>query len=1146
MVRPKLDRDPVEVLADEFMARLRAGDRPGIEEYASRLPEFAEQIRELFPAISAMEHWKSHRESRSGGRVSLGPTKLKQLGDFRIVREIGRGGMGIVYEAEQLSLGRRVAVKVLPKQALLDEKYLLRFRREAKTAAKLHHTNIVPVLGIGEHDGFHFIVMQFIPGVGIDELIPEVAGIQDSCQRVTRDEPNGDSFAVPRRSSIGRKRRDAVWAARVDTVARAIVRGHFRKAARSKDDASGSLADGSGRPGTDPSQVDSGLSSAVEQAGSHVDGGRPAMPQHDAGLSPLEFELPSPSDSALTLEMSSAETREPCSPSSDSDGDFELHDGTPHCRLPVGSAYWRSVAVIGSQVADALQYAHNQGTLHRDIKPANLLVDERGIVWVADFGLAKAMEHDDVSRTGDIVGTLRYMAPEQLIGKADRRSDIFSLGLTLYELLAFRPAYDDSDRKRTLMQHAAVAAPPRPRRLNPNVPHDLETIVLKAMDPDPQQRYQTAAELGEDLHRFLEDRPIRARRATPVEHVWRWCRRNPAIASLSGLALLLLTAVAVVSSIGYAHTTALNQSVNNALNSEKVQRRDADAARQTADEARRKAEATSELAWEALDRIVARFAPRRTVSSEPFTVETDEGEQLEMDAHPVLSNEAAVLLQELLIFYDRLAEQGDNTSAYQRRIAEANRRVGDIQQRLGRLEQAESAYRRAIQIFGTIVKQSRHDSRTATQLASVHNELGKIMRMTRRGDEAHEAFEQSREILEPLVERSAAADPRYELARTYYLQSMSWLGRPPSTESRRRGSEGTHSRTNPSRGGRTAEGERGWTERNVRRPPEVNPFERQSAKLAQAIELLEPLTVEYPSVPDYHQLLAMLYLERAKGLFRYDQDQARASVDRAIAILDELVSRNPGNPDHQFALSVAYTIEPLDSWRVNNEQLEAAIEQRHQALAILRKLNQEHPHVPDYQSAQVPILLSLGAMSKQVERNWEAERHFRRALTIQETVARRHPDVPMYKMRADFMRHPYIEFLMDRFEETQDIDLLNEVSEQLGTAAAGVKKAAQADSRFAKLHRHLRHKIGGNYARLAELFESVGDLAGQVAALENAEQLRSDQPSDTSAMPNPPPSSELPASEPPARRPAADEPNVAPLRSAADSDNETGPQSPED
>jgi WD40 repeat protein len=171
-------------------------------------------------------------------------------------------------------------------------------------------------------------------------------------------------------------------------------------------------------------------------------------------------------------------------------------------------------------------------------------LDTQGVIWITDFGLAKLAGHefetgeDALTHTGDIVGTLRYMAPERFEGRADVRSDVFGLGLTLYEMTTLQPAFTASQRPQ-LIEKVLHEEPPRPRKVDPHVPRDLETIILKAIAKEPEQRYSTAAALAEDLRRFVADRPILARRSSRWERAWRWCRRNPAVASLLAIVIIV-------------------------------------------------------------------------------------------------------------------------------------------------------------------------------------------------------------------------------------------------------------------------------------------------------------------------------------------------------------------------------------------------------------------------------------------------------------------------------------------------------------------------------------------------------------------------------------------------------------------------------
>jgi WD40 repeat protein/serine/threonine protein kinase len=471
-------------LADEFAARYRRGEQPALQEYIDRHPELADDIREYFPALVEMEQVKEGLQEETDAPAAGPLPPLERLGDYRILREIGRGGMGLVYEAEQLSLGRHVALKVLARQRLVDNRTKQRFEREARAAVRLHHTNIVPVFGVGEQDGLPYYVMQFIQGLGLDEVLIELKKLHSA------GAPTGPFAGEGKR--VSRRELSAVQ------VARSLLTGAFQG-------------------GHDPD----GEEEAVAP--------QEAVHQDDQGA-----DVPPPPALSDSFPLSSSSV---VLPGRSHDGSQSRH------RKPT---YWHSVASIGVQVAQALEYAHKQGIKHRDIKPSNLLLDTQGTVWVTDFGLAQVEDQPNLTHTGDILGTLRYMSPEAFEGRSDARSDVYSLGLTLYEMLAFRPAFDERERNR-LIKQVTHEEPTRLGKLNRSVPRDLETIVHKAIDREPGRRYQTAAALAADLQRFLADEPIQARRVSQTEHVWRWCRHNPVVAGLTAaLALVFLGGFAAV------------------------------------------------------------------------------------------------------------------------------------------------------------------------------------------------------------------------------------------------------------------------------------------------------------------------------------------------------------------------------------------------------------------------------------------------------------------------------------------------------------------------------------------------------------------------------------------------------------------------
>jgi eukaryotic-like serine/threonine-protein kinase len=477
--------DELDRLASQFVASYRNGEKVDVGEIADQNPELAEQIRDLFPALLMMERVRPAPDEfqvYGSSEVSETESKLESLGDFRILREVGRGGMGIVYEAEQTSLGRHVALKVLPSHALLDTRYVKRFQNEARAAARLHHTNIVPVFGVGQQDGIHYYIMQFIQGVALDEVLNEL--------RVLRGQPS--------RPNNGR--------ATATSPDNGLTAAYVAQSLASGDSGVAALFNG-GEAGDAPSAPKSPPGRQASAAPNSGSNSRDVMSASFSGTSPR----------------------------------FDQRH----------REFWKGVARIGAQVADALAYAHQHSVLHRDIKPANLLLDGQGTVWVTDFGLARNDESQGLTRTGDIVGTMRYMAPEQLEGKSDARSDIYSLGVTLYELLTLTTPNNADDRAR-LVRQILDSTPRRPRAIDPKIPVDLETIVLKAISRYPADRYQNGAELAADLRRFLDDRPIEARRIAASERAIRWCRRNPVIAALGAIVLVLCAGLLIIAGVSRA------------------------------------------------------------------------------------------------------------------------------------------------------------------------------------------------------------------------------------------------------------------------------------------------------------------------------------------------------------------------------------------------------------------------------------------------------------------------------------------------------------------------------------------------------------------------------------------------------------------
>lgn len=501
------DESLIGAVADEFFERLERGEEPQIDEYANRFPHLAEAIEQVVSALAILrltgprpvvvgvnpEAERLSRRSESSGPAG-------RLGDFEIIREIGRGGMGVVYEAEQISLNRRVALKILPFAAALDASRLERFRFEAQAAARLHHSNIVPVYSVGCQRGVYYYAMQYIDGQSLAQAI-----------RQWRDDD------------------------RLEGRTHGPLSG----------DAGGTVADISI---------------------SHLEGSACRLDSHDAGAA---------GDRPGSL---------PGHESSQAETEIQARLST----VPSRSAprHIRTTVKLAIQAAEALQAAHEMGVIHRDIKPENLLVDARGQLWVTDFGLARFKADTKLTVTGDLVGTLRYMSPEQAVpncGSVDHRTDIYSLAATVYEMLTLQPVM--MARTQPALLHELQFKEPRPpRQLHGAIPADLETILLKGLAKEPVDRYRTAAEMADDFRRFLAHEPIRAKRPTVFERALKWSRRHRSLVA-TALLLLVLAVAGLSASIillareqskterAYSLLADKNADLQSALEAEAAQRR---------------------------------------------------------------------------------------------------------------------------------------------------------------------------------------------------------------------------------------------------------------------------------------------------------------------------------------------------------------------------------------------------------------------------------------------------------------------------------------------------------------------------------------------------------------------------------------------
>lgn len=489
MVQPVDETSDVPVDDDErlgeaievYLELAERGEAPPADDFAARYGDFAGDVRAALEGLELVHGLVGGGSGSSGGS---GPGRElesgRRIAGYRIVRELGRGGMGTVYEAVHVGLDRPVALKVLGTLAAPDSSARRRFLNEARVAAALHHTHIVPVFDVGQVGGLCYYAMQRIEGSGLDRVVRWLRRERVVGGGRSSTDPNGrlgsSSWKLPR----------AAWG---------LASSHL------------------------PWRRTPPRPAAVAPTG-EADDLTPGLSECRSLLG-----LSRPGGASLLAARASEDVGPPFEP-------------------PRGSAYYRWTARVGMQAAEALAHAHQHGVIHRDVKPSNLLIDAEGSIWVADFGLARRLADPGMTHHDGMLGTPRYMSPEQgRTGVIDGRTDVYSLGATLYELLTLRPPFDGSTAAE-LLDQIAGREPAAPRSIDSRIPRDLETIVLKSLAKRPPDRYATAAEQAADLERFLNLEPVKARRISLPGRAWRVMRRHPGISSVTAAASVIILAVA--------------------------------------------------------------------------------------------------------------------------------------------------------------------------------------------------------------------------------------------------------------------------------------------------------------------------------------------------------------------------------------------------------------------------------------------------------------------------------------------------------------------------------------------------------------------------------------------------------------------------
>lgn len=844
-------KDRLTDILDRYLSSLAAGVPAARETLLESHPDLAGPLEVYLKGLDEL-----HDMAAGFGGPSHPPepepetpeSEERRLGDFRLLREIGRGGMGVVYEARQISLGRRVALKVLPFAAVLDSRQIARFKHEAQAAAQLNHPNIVPVFAVGVERGVHYYAMQFIEGQPLDRAIAEL--------RRARPSPGMTC----------------------------------------EDDADETPAEG------DSAEADA--------------------PEVDV--------CPSTQSSLLTERSANP------------------------------SEYVHTVVRLGIQAAEALHAAHEGGIIHRDVKPSNLLIDGDGNLWVTDFGLARCQTDVTVTRTGDLIGTLRYMSPEQASGQSamvDHRTDVYSLGATLYEMLALRPAFP-GDEGAVLVRRIEQEEPAHLRQSQPRVPVDLETVIEKAMAKRRDERYATAREFAEDLRRVLEGKPTIARPPSLPDRVGKWARRHRRVVAAA-------VAVGLLAVLGMAASTVL------ILREKAKTEHNYALAEQHFREAREVVDRLGIQLAERLAHVPGADEVRRDLLLQTlqyyrnFVSQAQDDPALRSDlalaygksgtlSAEIGSNDEAIQAHTNAIgLLRQLAEENPREPDYRRRLALSQNHLALALSRSGRTDAARSAYREAIRLQEELVARDAGDGSYTGDLALSHTNLGLLQSETGQVKEAEASFAEAIRLQERLLGLEPGNPERLRnLAASLNNLGALYVGREP------------------------------------RRAVEL--YQKALAYQTKAASV-RPAELKYRSDVALTQNNLGAVLSRSGALA-----EAAASYGRAVESQRELVRASPAQKSYRHDLAVSYN--NLGLTQSGLRQAPEAEKSFRQALDLQEALVRQNPGDLDLHSSLGGIYNNLAIVQEELRRPADAAASYRRAIEHQKTAQSQAPKVSRYRV----------------------------------------------------------------------------------------------------------------------------------------------------